>query len=37
MMGQIAALLPAESRGAYAEQVAQTPRYLRLAPDGKTA
>lgn len=37
MMGQIAALLPVENRGMYAEQATQTPRYLRLAPDGNTA
>ncbi|MBN1139262.1 MAG: 1-acyl-sn-glycerol-3-phosphate acyltransferase [Anaerolineae bacterium] len=31
MMGQIAALLPEENRGLYADQVGWTPRYLRFA------
>jgi 1-acyl-sn-glycerol-3-phosphate acyltransferase len=33
MMGQIAALLPPEKRGVYAEQATQRPQYLRLAAD----
>ena len=37
MMGQIAALLPPENRGVYAEQATQTPQYLRLAPGSNTA
>lgn len=34
MMGQIAALLPPENRGIYADQVGQEPRYLRRQADG---
>ena len=37
MMGQIAALLPAENRGVYTEQATQTPQYLCSAPDSSTA
>jgi 1-acyl-sn-glycerol-3-phosphate acyltransferase len=33
MMGQIAALLPPENRGLYAEQATETPQYLRFATD----
>jgi 1-acyl-sn-glycerol-3-phosphate acyltransferase len=33
MMGQIAAMLPVENRGLYAEQADKTPQYLRFAPD----
>ena len=33
MMGQIAALLPPENRGVYADQVTKTPQYLRFAPE----
>lgn len=32
MMGQIAAILPPENRGVYAEQVDKPPQYLRFAP-----
>ncbi len=32
IMGQIAALLPEKNRGVYADQVGQTPRYLRFEP-----
>jgi 1-acyl-sn-glycerol-3-phosphate acyltransferase len=32
MMGQIAALLPPERRGLYADQVGKTPQYLRFDP-----
>lgn len=37
MMGQIAALLPVENRGMYAEQATQTPRYLRPATESNAA
>ena len=37
MMGQIAALLPPENRGVYAEQVIKSPQYLSTAPEGCTA
>ena len=37
MMGQIAALLPPENRGVYAEQVIKSPQYLSIAPEGCTA
>jgi 1-acyl-sn-glycerol-3-phosphate acyltransferase len=33
MMGQIAALLPPEKRGLYADQVGKTPQYLRFEPE----
>jgi 1-acyl-sn-glycerol-3-phosphate acyltransferase len=33
MMGQIAALLPPQDRGAYAAQVGKTPQYIRFEPD----
>jgi 1-acyl-sn-glycerol-3-phosphate acyltransferase len=36
MMGQIAAMLPPEKRGIYAEQATQTPQYLSAAPEGCT-
>jgi hypothetical protein len=34
MMGQIAALLPLENRGVYADQVGKPPQYLRFEPPG---
>lgn len=37
MMGQIAALLPPEYRGLYAEQATKPPQYLRFSPPGLVA
>ena len=37
IMGQLAALLPAEKRGVYADQVGREPQYLRMAPDASAS